>query len=229
MTTRNFPRSIAGLARTLRTGNLTPTRLVETLLERTDTLDGELNAFRVLDRERAIRDARDAEERLARDPEAGPLVGIPYAVKDLIDVEGLPTTAGFSGLAHNFATEDAHVVRALRKAGMVLVGKTNTHQFAYGGTGINHDHGTPHNPWASEPHVPGGSSSGSAVAVAAGLVPMALGTDTGARCGSGGALRGHRPQDYRRAGRPERRIPAVSLPGFGGSPVLDGRGRGPGL
>jgi aspartyl-tRNA(Asn)/glutamyl-tRNA(Gln) amidotransferase subunit A len=100
-------------------------------------------------------------------------------VKDLYDVAGLATTAGTRLLAGNVAASDSAAVRRLTAAGMALVGKTHTVQFAFGGVGINHDHGTPHNPWHRELHAPGGSSSGSAVAVAAGLVPMALGTDTG--------------------------------------------------
>ena len=92
---------------------------------------------------------------------------------------GLPTTAGSSLLEKNIAVADANAVQKLKRAGMVLLGKTNTVQFAYGGVGINHDHVTPHNPWSEIHHVPGGSSSGSAVAVSAGMVPLALGTDTG--------------------------------------------------
>src|SRR5204863_2187799 len=99
--------------------------------------------------------------------------------KDLFDVKGMATTAGTRLLAGQVAREDSAAVRKLAAAGMVLCGKTYTVQFAYGAVGINHDQGTPHNPWQPTPHAPGGSSSGSAVAVAAGLVPMALGTDTG--------------------------------------------------
>jgi aspartyl-tRNA(Asn)/glutamyl-tRNA(Gln) amidotransferase subunit A len=107
------------------------------------------------------------------------LRGIPYAVKDLFDVQGVPTTAGCRLLSQNMAQKDCAVVQRLTKAGMVLLGKTNTVQFAFSGVGINHDQGTPLNPWKTKPYIPGGSSSGSAVAVAAGMVPMALGTDTG--------------------------------------------------
>jgi aspartyl-tRNA(Asn)/glutamyl-tRNA(Gln) amidotransferase subunit A len=121
--------------------------------------------------------AADRQIRDGKDP--GILHGIPYAVKDLFDVKGLPTTAGASLLEKNIAAENAHAVQQLNRAGMILLGKTNTVQFAYGGVGINHDHGTPHNPWNRIHHVPGGSSSGSAVAVSAGMVPVALGTDTG--------------------------------------------------
>jgi len=130
-------------------------------------------------RERALAEAARAERDLADGSARGPLHGIPFAVKDLFDVEGEVTGAGTHLLADNLAARDASVVRRLSDSGMVLVGKTHTVQFAYGGVGINHDTGSPINPWRDdEPYVPGGSSSGSAVAVAARLVPVALGTDT---------------------------------------------------
>ncbi len=109
----------------------------------------------------------------------GPLHGIPYAAKDLYDVAGTPTTAGCPLLESNFAKRDCAVIRKLNDAGAVLLGKTITVQFAYGGAGINNQQGTPHNPWTREPRLPGGSSSGSAVAVASGMAPVALGSDTG--------------------------------------------------
>ena len=99
--------------------------------------------------------------------------------KDLYEVAGLPTTAGTRLLAGNVADRDCTVVEKLTRSGMVLLGKTITVQFAYGGAGVNTDQGTPHNPWHPDPHLPGGSSSGTGVAVAAGMAPMGLGTDTG--------------------------------------------------
>jgi aspartyl-tRNA(Asn)/glutamyl-tRNA(Gln) amidotransferase subunit A len=171
--------SIAELGRRLRTGELTPVRLTEALLGRISDLDGALGAFQLVSRERALAGARAAEASLTAGNDLGPLHGIPYAVKDLFDVTGLPTTAGSRLLAENLADADAAVVARLARAGMVFLGKTKTVQLAYGGAGINHDLGTPHNPWSRVPHLPGGSSSGSAVAVAAGLAPAALGTDTG--------------------------------------------------
>lgn len=179
MTHRRDPESIASLSRALRRGDVSPEELLDAALEGIEALDPRLNAFRALCPDRARTEARRASERLRADPDAGPLTGIPYAVKDLFDVGDMPTTAGFSGLADNVAAGDSAAVERLSGAGMVLVGKTNTHQFAYGGTGINHDHGTPLNPWSRTPRIPGGSSSGSGVAVAARLVPVALGTDTG--------------------------------------------------
>jgi aspartyl-tRNA(Asn)/glutamyl-tRNA(Gln) amidotransferase subunit A len=171
--------SISALAARIREGAVSPVALAEAALDRIRALDGRLHAFIAVTRDRALAEARAAETALRGGQDLGPLHGIPYAAKDLFDVRGVATTAGTRLLAHNVAAEDAAVVRRLAGAGMVLVGKTHTVQFAFGGVGVNHDHGTPHNPWHAEPHVPGGSSSGSAVAVAAGLVPVALGSDTG--------------------------------------------------
>ena len=171
--------SLAALSRKIRAGELSPLRLTEAFLARIEKHERRLGSFRLICAERALDEARAAESAIAAGHDSGPLHGIPFAVKDLYDVEGLPTSAGCRLLENNVATEDATVVRRLLDAGMVLVGKTNTVQFAYGGAGINHDHGTPRNPWHQVPHLPGGSSSGSGVAVAAGLVPMALGSDTG--------------------------------------------------
>ena len=171
--------SISRLSARMRAGQLSPVALVEELLGRISALDERLHSFiRVLP-ERALAQAHAAERALKSGADLGPLCGIPYAAKDLFDVKGVPTTAGTRLLADNIAAEDCAVVRKLSAAGMVLLGKTYTVQFAYGAVGINHDQGTPHNPWHAQPHAPGGSSSGSAVAVAAGLSPMGLGSDTG--------------------------------------------------
>jgi len=171
--------TITQLAADISKGEITSTQLVQHLLERTQALDGRLNAFRLACAEQALEQARAADRQIKDGKAPGMLHGIPYAVKDLFDVRGLPTAAGAKLLEKNIAAEDAQAVYRLCRAGMILTGKTNTVQFAFSGVGINHDHGTPHNPWHRTHHIPGGSSSGSAVAVAAGLVPMALGTDTG--------------------------------------------------
>ena len=171
--------SITSLSGRIGTGRLSPVKFADELLGRIDALDGRLRSFIRVMPDHALAQARAAEIALKRGASLGVLHGIPYAAKDLFDVKGVPTTAGTHLLAHNVAVLDSTVVRKLTAAGMVLLGKTHTVQFAYGAAGINHDHGTPHNPWHPIPHAPGGSSSGSAVAVAAGLVPMALGTDTG--------------------------------------------------
>jgi len=171
--------TITNLADSIRTGETTSSHLVENLLDRVDSLDGKLNAFKLLCPEQALEQARAADRELSSGNDSGVLHGIPYAAKDLFDVKGLPTTAGSKLLEKNTAAEDSQAIRRLSQAGMIFSGKTNTVQFAFSGVGINHDHGTPHNPWRQTHYIPGGSSSGSAVAVAAGLVPMALGTDTG--------------------------------------------------
>jgi aspartyl-tRNA(Asn)/glutamyl-tRNA(Gln) amidotransferase subunit A len=171
--------TIAGLARRFRAGALSPVDASAALLDRLAALDGRLHACIAVTRDRAMAAARAAATALAAGQDLGPLHGIPYLAKDLYDVKGLPTTAGTSLLADNLAAEDCTVVRRLSAAGMVLLGKTHTVQFAFGAVGINHDHGTPHNPWHRTAHAPGGSSSGSGVAVAAGFAPMGLGSDTG--------------------------------------------------
>ncbi|MGI9334952.1 MAG: amidase, partial [Gammaproteobacteria bacterium] len=119
------------------------------------------------------------DEALAAGQDLGPLHGIPYVSKDLFDVAGQPTTAGTALLESNIASSDSTVIAKLSRVGMVLLGKTHTVQFAYGGAGINSQLGTPHNPWHATAHLPGGSSSGTGVAVAADLAPAGLGTDTG--------------------------------------------------
>ena len=171
--------TIATSAAEVGAGHLSPVAYTEALLGRIAALDERLHSFIRVMPERARAQAQAAESARKNGADLGPLHGIPYAAKDLFDVKGAPTTAGTRLLADNIAAEDCTVVRKLAAAGMVLLGKTHTVQFAYGAAGINHDHGTPHNPWHPLPHAPGGSSSGSAVAVASGLAPMALGTDTG--------------------------------------------------
>lgn len=170
--------SIASLSAHFKAGTAGPVAWTEQLLSRIHALDGKLHAFIRVMPEHALAQARAAEQAI-KDGKAGPLAGIPYAAKDLFDVGGVPTMAGTHLRAGHVAGEDCTVVGKLAAAGTVLIGKTHTVQFAYGAAGLNHDHGTPHNPWHPIPHNPGGSSSGSAVAVAAGMVPFALGTDTG--------------------------------------------------
>ena len=171
--------TIPELARGFRSGTLSPVQVTTALLARIEALNGTLNAFIALTPERALAEARAAEAELRSGHDRGPLHGIPYAVKDIFDVKNVPTTAGSRLLAENVADADCAPVARLAQAGMVLLGKTHTVQFALGPVGLNSDFGTPHNPWHRIPHAPGGSSSGSAVAVASGMVPMALGSDTG--------------------------------------------------
>lgn len=172
--------SITELAGEIRAGALGPVELTQFFLERIQTFDDRLNAFMIVTADRALASARAAAAALAGGVDLGPLQGIPLAVKDLFDVAGLPTTGGSILLRDHTAATDATVVRRLLGAGAALVGKTHMVEFAFGGTGVNHHYGTPWNPWDADiQRLPGGSSSGSGVAVAAGLVPAALGTDTG--------------------------------------------------
>jgi aspartyl-tRNA(Asn)/glutamyl-tRNA(Gln) amidotransferase subunit A len=166
------PGGLVEAARLVREGLASSAELVERALERVAALDGRVGAFvTVLAGEaRAEAAARDAQRR--RGEALGPLHGVPLAIKDLADVAGAVTGAGSPKLAANLAARDAEVVARLRAAGAVVVGKTRTHEFAYGvltpGTA---------NPWDLA-RIAGGSSGGSAAAVAAGMVPGALGTDT---------------------------------------------------
>jgi len=163
---------LVAAVRMVREGAASSVELVERALERIGELDGRVGAFVAVLGDRAMAEAgeRDAELRLGS--AAGPLHGVPVAVKDLVDVAGVVTAAGSPKLAGNLAGRDAEVVARLRAAGAVVVGKTRTHEFAYGVV-------TPGtvNPWDPE-RIAGGSSGGSAAAVAAGLVPAALGSDT---------------------------------------------------
>ncbi len=171
--------TITELGQLIRSGDLSPVALTEHLLARIEALNGPLNAFNLVTAERALAEAAAAERQNQAGQRTGPLHGIPYGVKDIFDVGGLPTTAGSRTLGENIAVADSTVTRQLREAGMIVLGKTITVEFAKGIAGINHIQGTPHNPWHAEAHIPGGSSAGSAVAVAAGMAPMALGSDTG--------------------------------------------------
>lgn len=170
--------SASALADRMRSGELSPIALCEHLLERVRTLNPTLNAFRLITAERALAAAEAAALQIRTGQHLGPLHGIPYVTKDLFDVAGLPTTAGSRTLEDNIVARDATVTARLARAGMVLLGKSNVVEFAFGSLGVNHSHGTPHNPWRREHYIPGGSSSGSAVAVAAGLATLATGTDT---------------------------------------------------
>jgi aspartyl-tRNA(Asn)/glutamyl-tRNA(Gln) amidotransferase subunit A len=182
-------KTIAELAAAFASGELGPVDYTTRLLARIEALDPALGAFVSLNRERALAEAQAAEDAIARGT-AGPLAGVPYAAKDIFDVAGEATRAGTRLLAGNIAEADCTAVARLREAGMVLIGKTHTVQFAATIVGINHELGTPRNPWHPVPHVPGGSSSGSAVAVAAGLAPLALASDTGGSVRAPAALCG---------------------------------------
>ena len=146
--------TMAALGAEIRSGAASPVEVAEAVLARAAALDQSLHAFIGMTGERALAEARAAEILLRGGHDLGPLHGIPYAVKDLYGVVGQPTTAGTRLLSGNIAARDCAAVRRLSAAGMVLVGKTHTVQFAFGGVGINHDHGTPQ-PLARRGALPG--------------------------------------------------------------------------
>src|SRR5207253_2707875 len=137
-----------------------------------------LNAFNLVDADRALGRAAEIDRRRAAGETPGPLAGVPIALKDNMDVRGMRTTASSRILEHFVPPYDATVVRQLERAGAVIVGKTNCDEFAMGSSNENSAFGPVRNPWALD-RVPGGSSGGSAAAVAARLTPLALGSDTG--------------------------------------------------
>lgn len=166
------PGRLSRMAEQIAAKTLSPVDLVQGYLSRTDAIDAEVQAWRELDRDRALEVARQREEEAGQGLIRGALHGIPIAVKDIIDVMGLPTRCNSrsrEGAAP--ATADAEVVLQLRAQGAVLVGKVHTTEFAF------FDPSPARNPWNIE-HTPGGSSSGSAAAVGAGMAPLALGTQT---------------------------------------------------
>ena len=157
---------------------LSPVELTQALLDRIGRLDPRLNAFIRLDGDAALAAARAAEAELAAGRRRGPLHGVPVGIKDIIDVAGLPTTCHSKILVDNIAASDAVCVTRLRGAGAIVLGKLSTHEFAIGGPSFDLPWPPARNPWNTAHH-PGGSSSGSGSGVAAGLFPMALGSDTG--------------------------------------------------
>lgn len=162
----------------VRLRQLSPVELVEAYLDRIGELDGSLHAFITVTATEAREAAREAERAIGRGEYLGPLHGIPYALKDLYATQGIRTSAHSRVLKDWIPQEDATVVKRLKEAGAVLLGKLSMHEFAHGGPPADACFPNARNPWDLE-RMPGGSSSGSAVAVAAGLCPLSLGTDTG--------------------------------------------------
>lgn len=164
-----------GLAAAIRLGERSSLEIVEHYLGRAEA--SELNAFTLIDRKRALAAARAVDDARQAGRELGQLAGVPVAVKDLIDQQGLTTTAG-SSFYRKVPDRSATVTRRLEDAGAVIIGRTGLHEFAFGFTSENHWFGPVRNPW--DPRTsPGGSSGGSAAATAAGLASVTLGTDTG--------------------------------------------------
>lgn len=173
----DVPTTILDLAGQLRTRKLSPVELTKDYLGRIEKLNPTLNAFIAVTADAALQQAREAEAEIQRGQWRGPLHGIPIALKDLIDMAGVRTTAASAQFKDRVASEDADLVRRLRVAGAVLLGKNNLHECAYGGSSLIGYFGEPHNPWDAA-RITGGSSGGSAAAVAAGLCVAAIGTDT---------------------------------------------------
>ncbi len=183
--------SIAELASSLSQGATSAQALVELYLARIAAANPKLNAFVHVDPDLARHHARAADERRASGVPLSPLDGVPVALKDLLDIEGTPTGVGSAHFKARRSTTTATVVRHVLGAGMVPLGKTQMVEFAFGTWGANPHLGTPWNPWDLATHrVPGGSSSGSGVAVAAGLAPAAIGSDTGGSVRIPAALNG---------------------------------------
>jgi aspartyl-tRNA(Asn)/glutamyl-tRNA(Gln) amidotransferase subunit A len=169
--------SLLEAAELLRQGKVSPVELTRDCLARIEKLNPALNAFVAVTAEDAIKQARKAEEDIRRGRWRGPLHGVPIGLKDIIDTAGLPTTAASELFRDRIPAEDADVTRRLKSAGAVFLGKQNLHEFAYGGSSVISCFGEVHNPWDLE-CIAGGSSGGSAAAVAAGLGYAAIGTDT---------------------------------------------------
>lgn len=169
--------SIKQLATALREGGVSSRELTQHYLDRIERLDGEINSYVTVTAERALAQAEAADRRIA-DGSAGPLTGIPLAHKDLFCTRGVRTACGSRMLDNFVAPYDAHIVEQLDTAGMVMLGKVNMDEFAMGSSTENSYYGPTRNPWDTG-RVPGGSSGGSAAAVAADLAPVATATDTG--------------------------------------------------
>ena len=173
---------ISQLAALIARRELSPADAARAYIQRIEHLNPRLGAYITVMADSAMADARRAESEIAAGEYRGPLHGVPVAVKDILYTKGTLTTAGSRALANHYPAYDSTIIERLRDAGAVLLGKLNLSEFAMGGT-IDHPYGTPRNPWNPD-HSAGGSSSGSAVAVAGGLCAGALGSDTG------GSIRG---------------------------------------
>ena len=170
---------IVQVAPLLRERRVSPIELTDAYLDRIERLDTQLNSYIRVMPDEARGAAREAELEIGRGAWRGPLHGIPLGIKDLFDVAGVPTTMGSQILRDNVPTRDATVVERLKTAGAVILGKQSLHEFAFGITSENPHYGVVRNPWDLD-RVPGGSSGGTAAAVAAGLCAAGMGSDTGA-------------------------------------------------
>lgn len=181
--------TIAGAARAIERRELSPVDLCEAYLARVERLNPTLNAYVTVTAARAREDAARAAAEIVHGIYRGPLHGIPIGLKDLYDTAGIETAGGSKVLRGRIPAEDSTCARRLREAGTVLIGKTNTHEFAWGTTTNNPHTGATHNPWALD-RIPGGSSGGSGAAIVARLAAGTLGTDTGGSIRIPAALNG---------------------------------------
>jgi aspartyl-tRNA(Asn)/glutamyl-tRNA(Gln) amidotransferase subunit A len=170
--------SIKQLSEILKNRDLSPVDLVEVCLKRINKFNPSLNSFITVTNERANKDAEIIEKEIRQEINRGPLQGIPFSIKDIISAKGVRCTAGSKSMSNHISKVDATIVARMRKAGAILLGTNNLNEFASGITGINPYYGSSKNPWNIH-RISGGSSGGSAVAVATGMVPVSLGTDTG--------------------------------------------------
>ena len=173
----------------MRRREISPVEIARVCLDRIERLNPTLNAFISVTAESALAEARAAETEIGRGEWRGPLHGVPVALKDLIDTANVRTTSGSALHEDRVPERDAEVVRRLRHAGAVIVGKNNLHEFAYGGSSLVSHFGDVHNPW-DVGRIAGGSSGGSAAAVIAGLAWAAIGTDTAGSIREPAALSG---------------------------------------
>ena len=170
--------SLSEASQLVRSKKVSPVELTHECLSHIERLNPKLNAFITVTADSALAAARQAEAEIQHDRSRGPLHGIPIALKDVVDTAGVRTTAASDLFKNRIPTQDAEIVRRLKAAGAVLLGKLNLHEFAYGGSSVISYFGPVHNPWDSG-YSPGGSSGGSAAAVAAQLCYGAIGSDTG--------------------------------------------------
>jgi aspartyl-tRNA(Asn)/glutamyl-tRNA(Gln) amidotransferase subunit A len=187
--------SAADLSSALQSGELSSVEVTRAYLDRIAAQDGTIGAYLHVDADAALKAAEDVDTARARGEELGPLAGVPMALKDVVVTEGVPTTSGSKILEGWRPPYDATLAARLKAAGTVLLGKTNMDEFAMGSSTENSAYKVTRNPWDTD-RIPGGSSGGSSAAVAAGLAPWAIGTDTGGSIRQPAAvtgLVGHKP------------------------------------